>query len=355
MTTPASPAAVPRATLRLQLHRAFTFDHAHALLDDIAALGISHLYVSPITTAQPGSMHGYDVVDPTRVNPELGGEDALGRLVAALHARGMGLIVDIVPNHMAVGGAHNAWWLDVLENGPASAWAHAFDIQWQPPQPALHGKVLAPFLGEPYDTALQGGRLTLHYDPGAARLAIAYHDHRFPIALADYACVLRGAGPSGERDTDAALDAVAERFAALQSTRALHARREHADAARTALRDFAATDAGRARIDRAVAALNAAPEQLHALMARQSWRLAHWRCANDEINWRRFFDIGSLAGLSVERADVFEATHALIFRLYRQGWIDGVRIDHVDGLATPIAGRRPNTLPRGWSDRPDCG
>ncbi|WP_269439358.1 alpha-amylase family glycosyl hydrolase, partial [Ralstonia pseudosolanacearum] len=230
MTPPASPAAVPRATLRLQLHRAFTFDHARALLDDIAALGISHLYVSPITTAQPGSMHGYDVVDPTRVNPELGGEDALGRLVAALHARGMGLIVDIVPNHMAVGGAHNAWWLDVLENGPASAWAHAFDIQWQPPQPALHGKVLAPFLGEPYDTALQGGRLTLHYDPGAARLAIAYHDHRFPIALADYACVLRGAGPSGERDTDAALDAVAERFAALQSTRALHARREHADA-----------------------------------------------------------------------------------------------------------------------------
>ncbi len=335
MTPPASPAAVPRATLRLQLHRAFTFDHARALLDDIAALGISHLYVSPITTAQPGSMHGYDVVDPTRVNPELGGEDALGRLVAALHARGMGLIVDIVPNHMAVGGAHNAWWLDVLENGPASAWAHAFDIQWQPPQPALHGKVLAPFLGEPYDTALQGGRLTLHYDPGAARLAIAYHDHRFPIALADYACVLRGAGPSGERDTDAALDAVAERFAALQSTRALHARREHADAARTALRDFAATDAGRARIDRAVAALNAAPEQLHALMARQSWRLAHWRCANDEINWRRFFDIGSLAGLSVERADVFEATHALIFRLYRQGWIDGVRIDHVDGLADP--------------------
>ncbi|WP_197386681.1 malto-oligosyltrehalose synthase [Ralstonia pseudosolanacearum] len=335
MTAPASPTAVPRATLRLQLHRAFTFDHARALLDDIAALGISHLYVSPITTAQPGSMHGYDVVDPTRVNPELGGEDALGRLVAALHTRGMGLIVDLVPNHMAVGGAYNAWWLDVLENGPASAWAHAFDIQWQPPQPALHGKVLAPFLGEPYDAALQGGRLTLHYDPGAARLAIAYHDHRFPIALADYAGILRSAGTSGERDTDAALDAVADRFAALQSTRALHARRAHADAARTALRDFAATDAGRACIDRAVTALNAAPEPLHALMARQSWRLAHWHCANDEINWRRFFDIGSLAGLSVERADVFEATHALIFRLYRQGWIDGVRIDHVDGLVDP--------------------
>ncbi|AMP39365.1 malto-oligosyltrehalose synthase [Ralstonia solanacearum] len=335
MTTPASPTAVPRATLRLQLHRAFTFDHARALLDDVAALGISHLYVSPITTAQPGSMHGYDVVDPTRVNPELGGEAALGRLVEALHARGMGLIVDIVPNHMSVGGAHNAWWLDVLENGPASAWAHVFDIQWQPPQPALRNKVLAPFLGEPYDAALRGGRLTLHYDPEAAHLAIAYYDHRFPIALADYASILRGAGEPGKHGAEAALDAVADRFASLQSTRAVHARREHADAAREALRHFAATDAGRARIDRAVAAINADPERLHALMARQSWRLAHWRCANDEINWRRFFDIGSLAGLRVERADVFEATHALIFRLYRQGWLDGVRIDHVDGLADP--------------------
>ncbi len=337
MTTPVSPTAVPRATLRLQLHRAFTFDHARALLDDVAALGISHLYVSPITTAQPGSMHGYDVVDPTRVNPELGGEEALGRLVAALHARGMGLIVDIVPNHMGVGGAHNAWWLDVLENGPASAWAHVFDIQWQPPQPALHNKVLAPFLGEAYDAALRGGRLTLHYDPVAARLAIAYYDHRFPIALADYAPLLRGDDALGERHAEAASDAVADCFAALQSTHAIHARRAQTDAAREALRHFAATDAGRAHIDRAVAAINADPERLHALMAHQGWRLTHWRCANDEINWRRFFDIGSLAGLSVERADVFEATHALLLRLYRQGWIDGVRIDHVDGLADPAA------------------
>ncbi|MEF3060678.1 malto-oligosyltrehalose synthase [Ralstonia solanacearum] len=338
MTTPVSPSAVPRATLRLQLHRAFTFDHARALLDDAAALGISHLYVSPITTAQPGSMHGYDVVDPTRVNPELGGEEALGRLVAALHARGMGLIVDIVPNHMGVGGAHNAWWLDVLENGPASAWAHVFDIQWQPPQPALHNKVLAPFLGEPYDAALRDGRLTLHYDPVAARLAIAYYDHRFPIALADYALLLRGGGAPGAQDprhAEAASDAVADCFAALQSTHAIHARRAQTDAAREALRHFAATDAGRAHIDRAVAAINANPERLHALMAHQWWRLTHWRCANDEINWRRFFDIGSLAALSVERADVFEATHALLLRLYRQGWIDGVRIDHVDGLADP--------------------
>lgn len=322
---------VPRATVRLQLHRGFTFDHARALLDDFAALGISHLYTSPITTAQPGSTHGYDVVDPTRVNPELGGEAALEHLVEALHARGMGLVVDIVPNHMGVGGAHNAWWLDVLESGPDSAYAGFFDIDWQPPNPALRNRVLAPFLGENYADALAGGRLQLAYDDVAARLAIAYYDHRFPIALADYASVL------GSGNADTATHAVADRFAALGAIRALRTRRERADEARDALRNLASTEAGAAHIAQALRTLNAQPDQLDTLMRRQHWRLAHWRTANDEINWRRFFDIGSLAGLRMERAEVFEATHALLFRLYRLGWIDGVRIDHVDGLAEPAA------------------
>lgn len=334
MSTPATPAqrpTVPRATLRLQLHRGFTFDDARALLDDVAALGISHLYTSPITTAQPGSTHGYDVVDPTRVNPELGGEPALERLVDALHARGMGLIVDIVPNHMGVGGAHNAWWLDVLESGPDSAYASFFDIDWQPTNPALRNKVLAPFLGEDYADALAGGRLPLVFDPAAGRLAIAYYDHRFPIALADYAALLR-AGPA-----DTAMQAVADSFAALGTIRPRGTRRERADEARDALRNLAATEAGGAHIAQALRAHNAAPDRLDALMARQHWRLAHWRTANDEVNWRRFFDIGSLAALRMERAEVFEATHALLFRLVRQGWIDGVRIDHVDGLSDPAA------------------
>nr|WP_311530581.1 malto-oligosyltrehalose synthase [uncultured Ralstonia sp.] len=330
-TVPVPLQRVPRATVRLQLHRDFTFDHARALLDDFAALGISHLYTSPITTAQPGSTHGYDVVDPTRVNPELGGETALERLVDALHARGMGLVVDIVPNHMGVGGAHNAWWLDVLESGPDSAYAGVFDIDWQPPNPALRNKVLAPFLGESYADALTGGRLQLTYDDTAARLAIAYYDHRFPITLADYAALLRTG------NTATATHAVADRFAALGTVRSLRTRRERADEARDALRNLATTEAGAAHIAEAMRALNAQPDQLDALMARQHWRLTHWRTANDEINWRRFFDIGSLAGLRMERAEVFEATHALLFRLYRLGWIDGVRIDHVDGLADPAA------------------
>ena len=331
MNTPTPASLVPRATVRLQLHAGFTFDHARALLDDFAALGISHLYTSPITTAQPGSMHGYDVVDPTRVNPELGGEAALELLVEALHARGMGLVVDIVPNHMGVGGAHNAWWLDVLEAGPDSAYAGFFDIDWQPANPVLRNKVLAPFLGEPYAEALAGGRLTLEYDATAARLAVAYYDHRFPIALADYAALLRTA------DADTAMQAVADGFVATGTTRSLRTRRERAEAARAALRHVAATDAGAAHIANVVRTLNAQPDRLDALMARQHWRLAHWHTANDEINWRRFFDISSLAGLRMERAEVFEATHALLFRLVRQGWIDGVRIDHVDGLADPPA------------------
>ncbi|NWK47138.1 malto-oligosyltrehalose synthase [Ralstonia pickettii] len=333
-TTPLAPIAlqrVPRATVRLQLHRDFTFDHVRALLDDFAALGISHLYTSPITTAQPGSTHGYDVVDPTRVNPELGGEPALERLVEALHARGMGLVVDIVPNHMGVGGAHNAWWLDVLESGPESAYANFFDIDWQPSHPGLRNKVLAPFLGENYADALAGGRLQLVYDEAAARLAIAYYDHRFPIALADYPALLRTG------NTDTATHAVADRFAGLGTIRSVRTRRERADEARDALRNLATTEAGAAHIAEAVRTLNAQHDELDALMARQHWRLAHWRTANDEINWRRFFDIGSLAGLRMERAEVFEATHALLFRLYRLGWIDGVRIDHVDGLADPAA------------------
>ena len=224
MNTPTPASLVPRATVRLQLHAGFTFDHARALLDDFAALGISHLYTSPITTAQPGSMHGYDVVDPTRVNPELGGEAALELLVEALHARGMGLVVDIVPNHMGVGGAHNAWWLDVLEAGPDSAYAGFFDIDWQPANPVLRNKVLAPFLGEPYAEALAGGRLTLEYDATAARLAVAYYDHRFPIALADYAALLRTA------DADTAMQAVADGFVATGTTRSLRTRRERAEA-----------------------------------------------------------------------------------------------------------------------------
>jgi (1->4)-alpha-D-glucan 1-alpha-D-glucosylmutase len=263
----------PRATYRLQLNKAFTFDQAAEQAGYFAALGISHIYASPILTARAGSMHGYDVVDHARINPELGGADGFARLAAALRAQGMGVILDIVPNHMAVGGGDNLWWLDVLENGRASAFAQAFDIDFDPPDPALRGKVLAPFLGAPYGEILRSGDLKLAERDG--KFVVAYHHHLFPIRPEDQDGVR--ADPS--------------RFAA--------------------------------------------PEALHGLLERQNFVLAWWRSAGDRINWRRFFDITELAGVRVERPEVFDAVHRVTFELYRQGLIDGVRVDHVDGLADP--------------------
>jgi malto-oligosyltrehalose synthase len=294
----------PRATLRLQFHKEFTFADATRLVPYFSALGISHVYASPILTARPGSQHGYDVIDPTRINPELGGEDGLRGLVTTLRRADLGLIVDIVPNHMAI-GAGNAWWWDVLQNGRTSAYAHFFDIDWEPDDPELHGKVLAPFLGRSCADALAAGEITLAHDAERGYV-IKYFEHVFPIARIDW-CEIERDGLSAYAPAD------------------VH---------------------GRAR--------------LSALLARQNYRLAYWRVANDEINWRRFFDINELIGVRVEHDDVFEATHATVLRLYGEGVIDGFRIDHIDGLSHPgdycrklrarlegLESPRPRDAPRG--------
>lgn len=286
---------IPTATYRVQFHADFDFAAAAALAPYWAALGVSHLYASPITTARQGSTHGYDVIDPTTINPALGGEAGFRALAAALRAEGLGLVLDIVPNHVAVGGADNAWWLDVLENGQESAYARYFDIDWTPPDPSLTGKLLAPFLGAPYAQALADGAIVLDVEPGLGRLSVLAHGaHRFPLRRRDYAEVLAAAG--AERVADVAPGKLAAVY----------------DGAR-----------------------------LHALLERQNYRLAWWRTAGDAINWRRFFDITELAGLRIEDPAVFETVHALPLRLYREGLIDGLRVDHVDGLADPAAyGRR---------------
>ncbi len=273
---------IPRATYRLQFHRDFPFARGAELAGYLSGLGVSHIYASPIATARAGSRHGYDVVDPTRTNPELGGEAGFREMAAALRAEGLGLILDIVPNHMAVGQGDNAWWLDVLENGRASRYAEFFDIDWEPGDPALHGKIAAPFLGKPYAQALEAGDITLRADAVKGGVqAVAHGVHVLPIRPEDH------------------FDLLAEGLD----------RYDGRDAA------------GRTR--------------LHALLDRQHFRLAWWRTANDEINWRRFFDITELAGLRVEREEVFEAVHTLPLQLYAEGLIDGVRVDHVDGLADP--------------------
>lgn len=313
----------PRATARLQFHAGFTLDDAVPLVPYLARLGISHLYASPILKARPGSTHGYDIVDHGAINPELGGEDALRRLVAALKAEGLGLILDIVPNHMGVGGADNAWWLDVLEWGRHSPYATFFDIDWEPPDPALRHKLLAPFLGAPYGDALASGDLRLHFDAKLGKFHAQYFEHRFPIAAPHHAALLQGQGP-------------AVGFAALRPSS-----RAAAQAAHLALAEHAATPEGEALIAMVLGAHDPTTEEgraaLHALLERQHYRLAWWRAAADEINWRRFFDITSLAGLRAEDPAVFDATHELVLRLYAEGAIDGLRIDHVDGLADPRA------------------
>lgn len=319
--------ALPRATARLQFHHGFTLDDAAEVVPYLHRLGISHLYASPLMKARPGSQHGYDVIDPHEVNPELGGEEALHRLVASLRRHDMGLILDIVPNHMGVGGAGNAWWEDVLEWGKASPYAHFFDIDWDPPASRLRGKLLAPFLGRAYGICLSEGEITLRFEPADGRLYATYYDHRFPIAPADYFLILApGAG---------ALAAAVRPLANLPTERARgEDARQLAAKAREALRNPALASPIAAALEAFQAATSEGRGRLHALLERQAYCLAWWQAA-EEINWRRFFDITSLAGLRVERADVFEAAHAGIFRLYVAGLIDGVRVDHVDGLADP--------------------
>ncbi|MGE7205693.1 malto-oligosyltrehalose synthase [Sphingomonas sp. NPDC019816] len=250
----------PRATYRFQFHKDFPFARAQALLPYLDRLGISHVYASPITVAAAGSTHGYDVIDPTRINPELGGEEAFRALAEAARERGMGVIIDIVPNHMGVAGGGNHWWNDVLAHGPASRYARFFDIDWS-------RKLVLPILGDTLPKTIAEGQVAVERSDGVAEI-VAYGEHRLPI-----------------RDEDQA----------------------EADAL-----------------------------PLAELLDRQHYRLASWRVSNDELNWRRFFTINDLAGLRVEDDVVFEETHALYFRLYADGLIDGVRIDHVDGLTDPI-------------------
>lgn len=328
-------AALLRATLRLQFHQGFTLDQAVPLVPYFARLGISHVYASPLLCARPGSLHGYDVVDPTRVNPELGGEAALRRLVAALRQHDMGLILDIVSNHMAVGGADNPWWLDLLRWGRLSPYGAFFDIQWHSPDPLMEGQLLLPFLGCDYGVALQEGRLKLQLDNDLSGFHVSHYEHCFPICPSDYAELLR---PETALDATAttALKHLADGFAALRFNSEAHAQAQPLQQALAQLlQQPSVRQAVEAHLHGYDSRQPAGFARLHALLEQQSYRLASWRTAADDINWRRFFDVNELGGLRVERPAVFEATHAKIFQLIEEHLVDGLRIDHIDGLADP--------------------
>ncbi len=331
----------PRATYRLQFHKDFTFDDAVKIVPYLAKLGISHVYSSPIQAAAPGSTHGYDIVDHSTINPELGGEEGFRRFSDALREHGLKLLLDIVPNHMGVGGQSNGWWLSVLEWGPLSPVAEAFDIDWK--RPGADGKLIVPSLGGLYGEVLERGELQLKFDPVEGSFSVWHWEHRFPICPTTYPVVLDHAiAVLGEPAKAGALRLLTEQLRSLAETGHGSADPEHAE---TLKRELAAAVAGssalRKAIDSAVATVNGSPDDpesfntLHRLLEAQAYRLSYWRVASSDINYRRFFDINTLAGIRVEIPHIFEKTHELILRLVNEGHIDGLRIDHIDGLADP--------------------
>jgi (1->4)-alpha-D-glucan 1-alpha-D-glucosylmutase len=334
---------VPRATYRLQFHEGFTFDHAIAILPYLEKLGISHVYASPITQARPGSTHGYDIVDPSKINPELGGDEGFARFSDALRARQMGLIIDIVPNHMGVGGSDNPAWLSVLEWGELSPFANTFDIDWL--RHGAGGNLVVPFLGDRYGVVLEAGQLQLKFDADEGSFSVWHWDNRFPVSPLSYPGLLdRALVALTEPEKGAELLVVAEALRAMADETDIERRAQfpaETEACKAKLAALAADSEIREAIERALALLNGiagSPESfgaLHRLLENQNYRLAYWRVAASDINYRRFFDINSLGGIRVEDPVVLARTHELIFRLVREGRVQGLRVDHIDGLADP--------------------
>jgi (1->4)-alpha-D-glucan 1-alpha-D-glucosylmutase len=341
---------VPTATYRLQLNHQFTFRDAASIIPYLHSLGISHCYVSPYLRARPGSMHGYDIIDHNALNPEIGTPEDYEHFVEELHRHGMGQILDIVPNHMGVMGSDNAWWLDVLENGEASDYAEFFDIDWNPIKDELQGKVLIPILGDQYGSELERGELELVFDEERGEFSIFYHEHRFPVDPQEYPRILDHEIASHEQKLGATdgdfleLQSISTAFGHLPGRSGLSAeqragRNREKEVQKRRLAALSAKSADvREFILANLAAFNGRAgdsrsfDLLHELIKAQAYRLAQWRVAADDINYRRFFDINDLAALRMENKDVFEATHQLIATLVVEGKVDGMRIDHPDGL-----------------------
>lgn len=327
----------PIASYRLQFQASFGFADARRLLPYFESLGISHLYCSPFFRAAPGSTHGYDVLDHNQINPELGGLAALYELGDELRARDMGLIADIVPNHVGLASGANPWWRDLLRHGRDSQWASYFDINWEAQPHMAPGVLVYPILGQPFGAALEAGELRL--DLVENDLALCYYDHRLPLAPQTYPDIV-GLPPLDLRARlrdPAALSELVEIVEDLPATAS-----EQVDLLLGRFRSLltsepAVADHVRAQLDR-FNGEEGRPESfdpLEALLRRQHYRLAFWRVSGEEINYRRFFDINELAAIRVEREDVFEETHRLLFDLVRGGIVTGVRVDHVDGLYAP--------------------
>lgn len=340
-------ADIPLATYRMQFNASHTFVQARQAVPYLAALGVSHLYASPYLKARAGSTHGYDVTDPSLINPEVGTDEEHAALCDALSAHGMGQVLDIVPNHMGVLGADNPWWQDVLEHGQASLHAATFDIEWQPAAPEMRGRVLLPVLGGHYGQVLEAGEIAVHFDAARGRFELHYWEHRLPIDPRDYPELVKALPPPPTAEALPEVQSLFDAFGRL-------APRDTADESErdARLRDAALLCQRLAELARRHAWLRdwigavlreingragepASFDALDAVLRRQAYRLADWRLAGDDINYRRFFDINALAALRMEEPAVFEAMHQRILRWVAEGRITGLRVDHPDGLSDP--------------------
>jgi (1->4)-alpha-D-glucan 1-alpha-D-glucosylmutase len=344
---------IPTATYRVQFNRAFKFSDAKAIVDYLDDLGISDCYASPVLKTPAASDNGYDVCDHSQLNPALGSEDEFEAFTSALSKHGLGLILDIVPNHMGIGEACNAWWMDVLENGPSSSYASYFDIDWRPVNPQLENKVLLPILEDQYGNVLEEGKLRLAHEDGA--FFINYYDAKLPVGPRTYSSIL------GHR-LDQLAEALGKDNESLQELQSiitaisylpsgteldpekLEERKREKEIIKRRIATLLQADLQvRSAIDTALREFNGKvgePQSfdlLDRLIEAQPYRLAFWRVAGEEINYRRFFDIDKLAAIRVELPEVFQATHQLIFRFLAEGKATGLRVDHPDGLWDPAA------------------
>ncbi|MBI3455418.1 MAG: malto-oligosyltrehalose synthase [Candidatus Rokubacteria bacterium] len=342
---------IPVATYRLQFNRTFTFEQAREVVPYLEALGISDVYASSYLAARPGSTHGYDIVDHNALNPEIGAGEAYERFVAALRERGMGQILDVVPNHMGIAEGANRWWNDVLENGPSSPYAEFFDIDWEPVKRQLANKVLLPILGDQYGRALEGQELVLEIAEGAFRLR--YHETRLPIEPRSTSPILGyrleplaatlGEGDPHFQEYQSIMTALTNLPATTETApeRVRERLREKEVIRRRLARLMEGCEPVRASVEEAVRIFNGKRgdprsfDLLDRLLADQPYRLAHWRVAADEINYRRFFDVNELAAIRMENPAVFREAHRLILRLVEEEQVTGLRIDHPDGLYNP--------------------
>ncbi|HEY8036580.1 MAG TPA: malto-oligosyltrehalose synthase [Methylobacter sp.] len=345
-------ATIPVATYRLQFSSQFTFVEATRFVSYLRRLGISHCYASPYLKACPGSDHGYDIVDYNKLNPEIGSHEDFELFIAELQRNGMGLITDIVPNHMAIMGcSNNVWWLDVLENGQSSSYASFFDIDWYPVKKALQNKILLPVLSSHYGNTLEQQELKLTFNAEQGEFSVYYYEQRCPVDPQTYSLILSSQHEQ-LRNYFAADDLVFLEYQTIDNSfsklpsrtetaeEIIEERNRDKEVFKKQLAKLCADNLPLTQfINFRVAEINriaGEDGELHALLEQQVYRLAYWRVAGDEINYRRFFDINELAGLRVEDEKVFDATHQLILSLIEQRKIQGLRIDHADGLHDPV-------------------